>query len=111
MPCETPSPVKSHTRECKEESQDAGESTNSEVSREAVVDPNTRPLDPSSKSTDSDPKRLKPTTETDVEKTADQMVEDTSLRTPATSHPLEPDAARRRHGWQETYSTFEMKTS
>ena len=57
----------------------------------------TRPLDRSSSFTDPDPTRLKPTTVTDVENPADQMDEDTSLRTHfsqniATSHPLDPDA-------------------
>ena len=52
----------------------------------------TRTVDTSSNSTDPDPKRLKPTTATDVESSEDQMDEHTSLRTLATSHPFEPDA-------------------
>ena len=50
------------------------------------MDPDTLTLDPSSSSTD-----LEPATATDVESSADQM-DDTSLRSPATSHPLEPEA-------------------
>ena len=49
--------------------------TAEEVKRGIAVKPDTRTVDQSSSSTD-----LKPTTE------------DTSLRAPATSHPLEPDA-------------------
>ena len=48
--------------------------------------------DPGSIATDPDPKRLKPTTMTDVENLANHMDQDTSLGTPATSHPLELDA-------------------
>ena len=66
--------------------------TAEEVKRGVAVDPDTRPLDPSSSSADPDPKRLKPATVTNVENPADQMDKDTSLRTPATSHPLDPDA-------------------
>ena len=58
-----------------------------EVKRGIVVDPDTRALDPSSSSTDA-----KPCVATDVENSADQMDEDPSLRAPAISHPLEPDA-------------------
>ena len=61
--------------------------TAEEVKRGIAVKPDTRTVDPSSSSTD-----LKPTTATDVERSADQMDEDTSLRATATSHPLEPDA-------------------
>ena len=49
------------------------------------------PLDPGSSSTDPDPERIKPTTMTDVEILTEQMDEDTSLRTLATSRPLDPD--------------------
>ena len=66
--------------------------TAEEVKRGDEADQDTRPLDPSSSSTDPDPKRFKPTIMTNVENLAEQMDEDTSLRTPATSHPLVLDA-------------------
>ena len=49
-------------------------------------------LGPSASSTGPDPKWFKPATMTDMENMAEQTAEDTSLRTPATSHPLDPDA-------------------
>ena len=73
----------SHTHECKlfqdvwEESRRTA--TAQEVQR-VVADPDTRALNPCSSSTD-----VKPGTATDVENSADQMDEDTSLRAPATS--------------------------
>ena len=66
--------------------------TTEEVKRAIEGEQDTPPLDPSSSATDPDPKRLKLTTMTDVENLANHMDEDTSLRTPATSHPLELDA-------------------
>ena len=89
--CETLGPVKSHTREC-QAFQDVWEdgrrtATVEEVKRGIVADPDTRALDPNSNSTD-----VKPGVATDVENSADRMDEDTSLRAPATSHPLELDA-------------------
>ena len=61
-------------------------------------------LDPSSSLTDPDLKRFKLTTMTDVENLADQMDEDISLRTLATSHPLDPDA-------EESVSTASVATT
>ena len=66
--------------------------TTEEVKRAIEGEQDTRPLDPSSSATDPDPKRLKLTTMTGVENLANHMDEDTSLQTPATSHPLELDA-------------------
>ena len=63
-----------------------------ELKRGDQADQATRPLDPSSSSTDPDPKRFKPTTMTDVENLAEQMDEDIFLRTLATSHPLDREA-------------------
>ena len=99
--CETPGPGKSHTRECKT-CQDAWEesrrtATAEEVKRGVEVDQDTRPLDPSSTSTDPDPKGLNLATVTDVETPAGQMDQDTSLSTPTTSHPLDPDAEKAHH--------------
>ena len=59
-----------------------------EVKRGDEVDQDTRP---SSSSTDLDPRRCKLATMF-VEKLAGWMDQDTSLRTPATSHPLDLDA-------------------
>ena len=90
LACETHGPRKSHTRECKrfqdvsEESRRAA--TAEEVKRGIVVDPYARALDLSSSSTD-----VKPCVAT-VENSAGQMDEDTSLRAPAISHRLKPDA-------------------
>ena len=63
-----------------------------EAKRGIVGDPDTRALDPSSSSTDPEPKRTKTTSVTDNENLADPMHVDNFQRTPATSHPLEPDA-------------------
>ena len=51
-----------------------------------------RPLGPSSSLADPNTKRFKPSNVTDAENPADRMDVDTSLRTLATSHPLDPDA-------------------
>ena len=92
--CETLGPGKSHTRECKT-FQDAWEDSRrtasaEEARRGIVVDPDTRPLDPSSSSTDPKPKRSKTTSVTDDDSLANQMDEDNFQRGPATSHQLEP---------------------
>ena len=92
--CETPGPGKSHTRECKTY-QDAWEDSRRTGSAEEaklgiVGDPDTRPLDPSSRSTDPNPKRSKTTSVTDNDSLANQMDEDNFQRGPATSHQLEP---------------------
>ena len=47
-----------------------------ETKREVAADPDTRPLDQSSSSTDPEPKRPKTTTVADTENSADQMDED-----------------------------------
>ena len=90
--CETPSLGKSHTLEfktCQHVWEESGRTaTAEEVKRGVAVVPDTRTLDPSSSSTDLNLKRLKPTTANGIESWADQMDEDTSLRRPATSHPL-----------------------
>ena len=92
--CETPGPGKSHTRECKtcQDAWEDGRRTASaeEAKRGIVGDPDTRPLDPSSSSTDPKPKRTKTTSVTDNENSADRMDEDNFRRGPATSHQLEP---------------------
>ena len=92
--CETPCPGKSHTRECKTY-QDAWDESRriasaEEAKRGIVGDPDTRPLDPSSGSTDPNPKRPKTTSVTDNENLVYQMDEDNFRRGPATSHQLEP---------------------
>ena len=70
--CETPGPEKSHTRECKTY-QDARE----EVAKRGIFgDQDTRPLDPSSSSTDPNQKRSKTTSVTENENMANQMDED-----------------------------------
>ena len=106
--------VKAHTRECKafqdvwEESRRTA--TAEEVKRGIVAESDTRALDSSSSSTD-----VQPGVATDVENSADRMDEDTSLRAPAISHPLEPDAEehvfQRRLELLETYFTLAVKTS
>ena len=53
-------------------------------------DLDTRPLDPSSSSTDPNSKRSKTTSVTDNENLANRMDEDNFQRGPATSHQLEP---------------------
>ena len=92
--CETPGPVKSHTRECRsyQDAWDEGRRTASveETKRGIVGDPATRPLDPSGSSLDPEPKRTKTTSVTDNENLADWMDEDNFRRRPATSHQLEP---------------------
>ena len=57
---------------------------------ELLGDLDTRPLDPSSSSTDPNPKRSKTTSVTDNENLANRMDEDNFRRGPATSHQLEP---------------------
>ena len=91
--CETPGPGKSHTRECKAH-QDAWEESRQtaraeEAKRKVDEDPDSRPLKPSSSSTDPEPKRTETDTGADVENTPDQMDVDSFQRTPATAHPLE----------------------
>ena len=66
--------------------------TTEEVKRADEADQDKRPLDPTSTSTDPDLKRFKPISMTDVENLAEQVDEHTSLRTLATSHPLDPEA-------------------
>ena len=58
--------------------------------RGVVGDPDTRLLDVSGCSVDTEPKRTKTTSATDNENPANQMDEDSSRRGPATSHQLEP---------------------
>ena len=65
-------------------------STAEEAKRGIVGDPDTRPLDPSSSSTDPNPKRSKTTSVTNNENLANRMDEDNFQRGPATSHQLEP---------------------
>ena len=61
--CETPGPGKSHIRDCKtyQDAWDESRRTASaeEAKRGIVGDPDTRPVDPSSSSTDPNPKRSK----------------------------------------------------
>ena len=75
--CKTACPGKSHTREYKPYQDAWDESRRTAAAEEAkrgvAADPDTRPLDPSSSSTDPEPKRTKPTTVTDTENSADQM--------------------------------------
>ena len=74
--CETPGPGKPHTRECKtyQDAWDESRRTASaeEAKRGIVGDRDTRPLDPSSSSTDPNPKRSKTTSVTDNENLANQ---------------------------------------
>ena len=92
--CETPGPGKSHTRECKtyqDAWEDSRRTASAEEARRGIVgDLDTRPLDPSSSSTDPNPKRSKITSLTDDDSLANQMDEDNFQRGPATSHQLEP---------------------
>ena len=91
--CETPGPGKSHARECKtyqDAWEDSRRTASAEEARRGIVgDPDTRPLDPSSSSTDPNPKRSKTTSVTDNDSLANQMDEDNFQRGPATSHQLE----------------------
>ena len=93
LACETPGPVKSHTRECKSHQDGWDESRRTASAEEAkrgiVGDPDTRPLDPSGSSLDPEPKRTKTTSVTDNENLADWMDEGNFRRGPATSHQLE----------------------
>ena len=80
-------------RECKTY-QDAWEDSRrtasaEEARRGTVGDPDTRPLDPSSSSTDPNPKRSKITSVTDNDSLANQLDEDNFQRGPATSHQVE----------------------
>ena len=83
-----------HTRECKTYQDAWDESRRTASAEEAkcgiVGDPDTRPLDPISSSTDPNPKRSKTTSVTDNENLADWMDEENFRRRPATSHQLEP---------------------
>ena len=92
--CETPGPGKSHTRECKtyqDAWDDSSRTASAEEAKRGIVgDPDTRPLDPSSSATDSNPKKSKTTAVTDNENLVDWMDEDNFRRGPATSHQLEP---------------------
>ena len=92
--CETPGPGKSHTRECKtyQDAWDESRRTASteEAKRGIVGDRDTRPLDPSSSSTDPNPQRPKTNSVTDNENLVYRMDEDNFRRGPATSHQLEP---------------------
>ena len=92
--CETPGPEKSHTRECKtyqDAWEDSSRTASAEVAKRGIVgDPDTRPLDPSSSSTDPNQKRSKTTSVTENENMANQKDEDNFQRGPATSHQLEP---------------------
>ena len=94
LACETFGLGKSHTRECKTY-QDAWEDSRRTASAEEAKrgiggDLDTRPLDPSSSSTDPNPKRSKTTSVTDNENLANRLDEDYFQRGPATSHQLEP---------------------
>ena len=91
--CETPGPGKSHTRECKSY-QDAWDESrrtaSAEEAKRGIEDPDTRPLDTSSSSTDPNPKRSKTTCATDNDSLVDKSDEDNFRRGPATSHQLQP---------------------
>ena len=75
--CEAPGPEKSYTRECQTYQDAWDESRRNEAAEEAkrgvAADPDTRPLDPSSSSTDPKPKRTKTTTLADTDNSADKM--------------------------------------
>ena len=92
--CETPGPGKSHARQgktCQDAWDESRRTASAEEAKRGIVgDPDTRPLDPSSSSTDPNPKRSKTTSVTDNENLADRMDEDNFRRGPATSHQLEP---------------------
>ena len=82
-----------HTRECKtyQDAWDESRKTASEEAKRGIVgDPDARPLDPSSSSTNPNPKRSKTTSVTDNENVANRMDEDDFRTGPATSHQLEP---------------------
>ena len=93
---ETPGPGKSHTLECKnfkrcQRRESRRTATVEEVKRGDEVDQDSRPLDPSSSSTDHDPNRFRRAAMT-WKTWRTRWDENISLRTPATSHPLDPDA-------------------
>ena len=80
------------------------------MKRVISVDPDTLKMDPSSSSTDLDP-----ATATDVDSSSDQM-DDTSLRSLATSHPLKPEApenvskkARNARNLLQSRGAYELK--
>ena len=93
---DSPSWEVTHTRACRTFQEALEESRRTAAAEEAkrgvAADPDTRPLDQSSSSTDPEPQRPKTTTMVDTENSADQMDEDNLQRAPATCHPLEPDA-------------------
>ena len=60
-----------------------------EAERGVAKDSDSRPLNPSSSSTDPEPKRTKTDTGADAESAPDHMDVDNFQRTPATAHPLE----------------------
>ena len=104
----------SHTRACKtyqDASEDSHQTASAEEARRVIVgDPDTRPLDPGSSSTDPNPKRSKTTSVTDNENSANQMKENNFRKGPATSHQSTMKTCRRKHEWQETFFTFVAKT-
>ena len=81
------------TRECKAHQHAWEESRHTARTEEAKrgfdEDPDTRPLNPSSSSTDPQPKRSKTDTSADVVNTPDQMDVDSFQMSPANAHPLE----------------------
>ena len=75
--CETPGPGKSHNRECKAHQDARVESRHTARAEEAKrgfdEDPDTRTLNPSSSSTDPQPKRTETDTGADAANSPDQM--------------------------------------
>ena len=114
--CETPSLGKSHTRECKSY-QDAWDESrrtaSAEQAKRGIGDPDTRPLDPSSSSTDPNPKRPKTTSPTDNENRADRMDEITSeedQRHLINWNQWTTKTCRRRREWRETFFLFVVRS-
>ena len=104
--CETPGPGKSHTCECKS-CQDAWDESRRTASAEEtkhgiVGGPDTRPQDPSSSSTDPNPKRSK-------NNLCDRQRETRRTRW-INWNQSTMKTCRRRHEWQETFFTSVERT-
>ena len=113
--CETSGPEKSHTRECKtyQDAWDESRRTASaeEAKRGIVGDPDTRPLDPSSSSTDPNPKRPKTTSVTDNGGTGwMRITSEEDQRHLINWNQLTMRTCRRKHEWQETFFTSVART-
>ena len=117
--CETPGPGKSHThtRECKtyQDARDESRRTAAaEANREVAADPDTRPLNPSSSSTDPEPKMTTTTAEEDAENSTERM--DVITFKGHLQHLIRLNLSvmktcRRRREWRETFLTSVVRAN